>query len=104
MSRIVLTTVIRKEELNLGGRLLFAVKYVLRFSRSVSPGLYSFINTYLFVNYIYFAKFSKISSKETNRLPLMDIETKRITDKSPNFLTIHCSLEDILSFLRNFVC
>lgn len=51
MSRIVLTTVIRKEELNLGGRLLFAVKYVLRFSRSVSPGLYSFINTYLSTTY-----------------------------------------------------
>lgn len=44
VSRIVLTTVIRKEKLNLGGRLLFAVKCVLRFSRSVSPGLYSFIN------------------------------------------------------------
>lgn len=34
----------------------------------------------------------------------MDIETKRITDKSPNFLTIHCSLEDINIFLPQELC
>ena len=101
LSRIVLTTVIRKEKLNLGGRLLFAVKYVLRFSRSVSPGLYSFRNKYLSAVYT-LQNFQKYLLK--NRLPLMDIETKRITNKSPNFLTIHCSLEDINIFLPQELC
>ena len=104
LSRIVLTTVIRKEKLNLGGRLLFAVKYVLRFSRSVSPGLYSFIGEVLqnLQGTDTLQNFQKYLLK--NKLPLMDIETKRITNKSPNFLTIHCSLEDINIFLPQERC
>lgn len=49
---VVLTSVIRKEKFSLGGRPRSAMKYILKFSRGVLPGLYSF-NSNIHLSTIY---------------------------------------------------